>query len=191
MKKLLLTTACMVGLTLAGCSKPTEPAKSAPPQRTTATAPSTPTPATSGNMTTNQHEDIRNDLNHLQTLTNSKAETAMNFQDRMMKAVQANNRDQIQSVMKDMRGFMTEFNHDLKTLSLKSQEVHELRNKFIHSNELGLELTRLSTEAKPDEAKIKQLQQQVMNVQNDIMRDVQTLQAKINPQPAQPAQPAQ
>ena len=40
-------------------------------------------------MTTNQHEDIRNDLNHLQTLTNSKAETAMNFQDRMMKAVQA------------------------------------------------------------------------------------------------------
>ena len=47
----------------------------------------------------------------------------------------------------------------------KSQEVHELRNKFIHSNELGLELTKLSTEAKPDEAKIKELQQQVMDVQ--------------------------
>ncbi|WP_286729319.1 viral A-type inclusion protein [Acinetobacter sp. UBA1297] len=192
MKKLLLTTACMACLAFAGCNKQTEPAASENTQTTTATnTANTTAPATTGSMTKDNHEDIRNDLNRLQVLANSKAEAAIDYQDQMMKAVQANNREQVMDIMKKMQGFMTEFNGELKKLSLKSQEVHELRNKFIHSNELGLELTKLSTEAKPDEAKIKELQQQVMDVQKEIMHDVQKLQAKVDPQSAQSAQSAQ
>lgn len=191
MKKLLLVSACMLSLAVAGCNKQPETTSAQATSPAAVNAPvSAATPASTG-MSSNNLQDIRRDLNTLQTLANAKADTAMDYQDQMMKAVQANQQEQVLAVMKKMQTFMTEFNQQLKQLNLNSEEVDQLRHKFIHSNELGLELTRISTERHPDEARIKTLQQQVMELQKEIMHDVQQLQAKAYPQPAQPAQPAQ
>ena len=108
---------CLYGMfSFAGCNKQTEPAASENTQTTTATnTANTTAPATTGSMTKDNHEDIRNDLNRLQALANSKAEAAIDYQDQMMKAVQANNREQVMDIMKKMQGFMTEFNGELKS----------------------------------------------------------------------------
>lgn len=183
MKKLLLTTVCMATLTLAACEKKgTEPAV----DQTTAASEvsSKQANAMAVQQSSNNVADIQADLLAVQTLSSSKAQEAVEFQKEVSATLEKKDPKQIQVMVKKTEDYVKAFNQELDALTLKSTEVNAIRKKMQEANNLGIELTKESTRSTPDTNKIGKLQTQAAELQQSIIQDVNTLEAKTKAAPA-------
>ena len=183
MKKLLLTTVCMATLTLAACEK--KATETAVEQAATSSeAASTSATTIVADHSQNNVTDIQADLMAVQTLSNAKAQEAAEFQKEVTTALQQKDASQIKAMVDKTETYVDQFNDELDALTLKSEEVDALREKIKDANDLGVELTKESTEAKPDTAKITELQTKATELQKAIVADVAALEAKVKAAPA-------
>lgn len=165
MKKLLIATLCATAFTLTACDKkPTEA------NGTTAAAVS---------LSQNVTADIKADLAAIESLSQTKAQEAMEFQSKLLEAAQKNDKAAVDGVLKGMKDAVESFNNDLKGLSLKSSEVDAVRNKMTETNKISVELTEAGMQAQPDQNKIMELSKKSNELQQQLMADMKELQAKV------------
>ena len=181
MKKTLLASICMTALVLTACDKkPKEEPVTTANTSVTATTPATEMPAKNIAFSSNNTVDIKNDLNKLQTLSNSRAKEAIDFQNKATQAAEKGDTATLHSTIADMRTYITRFNKELDNLVLNSSEVDAIRNKIKKSNDLGIQLSEASIEKSPDMKKITELQNEAAKLQKELISDMQALQTKVN-----------
>lgn len=174
MKKRLLASLCVAAAALTACNqKPNEATPSS--EKTVATA-QTAAPS----MSTNNNTDIKNDLNQVQTLSNSRAQEAIDFQNKATQAAQKGDKATLNSIVTEMKTYIDKLNTDLDALALKSTEVAAIRDKMKESNNLGIELSETSIVDNPDMKKITELQNRATALQKELVAEMQTLQTKAN-----------
>lgn len=171
MKKLLIASVCMTAFTLTACDKKTN-------ESTTAQAENN-TPATVVSLSNNVVADIKSDLEQIDTLSNTKAQEALSFQSEVAQAAQTGDKKALETVVDKMEKYADDFNNDLEALKLKSTEADSLRDKMKDSNDLGVELAEAGVDAKPDMAKVTELQKKAVELQQSILKDLQALQTKV------------
>ena len=182
MKKILLASLCMTALTLTACNKKPNEAPATTTQDTTVT---TTTPATTEmsakNMTlsSNNITDIKNDLSKLQTLSNSRAKEAVDFQNKATQAAQKGDKTTLDRTVADMKTYIMKFNKELDDLTLNSSEVDTMRNKIKKSNDLGMQISEEGTAKSPDMKKMTELQNEAAKLQKELINDMQALETKI------------
>lgn len=165
MKKLLIATLCATAFTLVACDKKPNEANG-----TTAAAVS---------LSQNVTADIKADLASIETLSQTKAQEAIEFQTKLLEAAQKNDKAAVDAVLKSMKDAVESFNNDLKGLTLKSSEVDAVRNKMTETNKISVELTEAGMTAKPDQEKIVELSKKSNTLQQELLADMQALQAKV------------
>ncbi len=99
MKKLLISTLCVASLALTACDKKPASGTASGSGSTAATAPAV-------TLSTNNAADIKNDLIQIQTLSNTKAQEAVNFQTEVMKAAQSGDKNAVGGVIDKMKAFI-------------------------------------------------------------------------------------
>ncbi|QIO10127.1 hypothetical protein [Acinetobacter lanii] len=184
MKKLLLASLCMTAFTLTACDKKPNEATPTTTENTTVTTNAPATTATSaapaGVLSNNVVADIRSDLDQLQTLSNTKAQEALKFQNEVTQAAQKGDKAALDQVVDQMDKYVDAFNDELEALNLKSAEGDALRDKMKDSNELGLELAEEGVKTPPNTDKINALQKKATDLQQSLLQDMQSLQSKVN-----------
>ncbi|NHB59350.1 hypothetical protein [Acinetobacter shaoyimingii] len=173
MKKLLIASLCMTALTLTACDKKNSDATTSNHSNTTSA------PA-SISLSKDNVADIKNDLTQLQTLSNAKSQEALKFQDEANKAAEQGKAPELTAVVNKMESFVVSFNKDLDALPIKSKEADSIRSKMKQSNDLGLELAKASIKTPPDMDKINALQKKAVDLQQELMTEMQTLEVKVN-----------
>nr|WP_174506955.1 hypothetical protein [Acinetobacter sp. Marseille-Q1620] len=173
MKKLLISTLCLVSFALTACDKKPQDTKAG------GVVGNSSQPATAS-LSNNNISDIKNDLLQLQTLNNTQAQETANFQTEVIKAAQSGKVEEVRTVVDKMQAFVDGFNKNLDNIPLKSTEVSALKDKIKQSNNLGLELAQAGIANPPDITKINELQKKGTDLQKDILTEMQNLQTKAN-----------
>ena len=174
MKKLLLASLCMTAFALTACDKkPNDSTSTSTEKTTTATA-------STASLSNNVVADIRSDLDQIQTLSNTKAQEALKFQTDVTQAAQKGDKAALDKVVKQMDEYVDTFNDELEDLKLKSSEGDAVRSKMKESNKVGLELAEEGIKSPPDVTKITELQKKATEIQQALLQDMQSLQAKVN-----------
>lgn len=171
MKKSLLVSLCAATLILTACDKKTNESTTS-----TSNAPATTAPA-QVSLSTGNSADMKSDFVVIQTLSSTRAQEALTFQQEMMKAAQKGEKSAITAIVDNLKTYVTNFNNDLDGLSLKSSEGTSLRDKMKEANILSLSLSEESIKMPPDTAKLQQLQTQAMELQKTVLTEMQALQA--------------
>lgn len=171
MKKLILAALCATALGLTACEKK-------PAENTTAATESA-APTTVVSLSNGVVDDIRGDLDKIQTLSNAKAQEALKFQNDVMQAAQKGDKAALDAVVDSMEKYVDSFNDELEALSLKSSEADSIRDKMQESNDLGLDLAEAGVENPPDMNKINDLQKKATELQQSLLQEMQTLQTKV------------
>lgn len=171
MKKSLLVSLCAATLILTACDKKTNESTTS-----TSNAPATTAPA-QASLSTGNSADMKSDSVAIQTLSSTRAQEALTFQQEMMKAAQKGEKSAITAIVDNLKTYVTNFNNDLDGLSLKSSEGTSLRDKMKEANILSLSLSEESIKMPPDTAKLQQLQTQAMELQKTVLTEMQALQA--------------
>lgn len=177
MKKRLLASLCVAAFALTACDKKPNEAPVATENSTSMAQPA------AVSYSSNNNTDIKNDLNQIQTLSNTRAQEAIDFQNKATQAAQKGDKATLTSIVTDMKTYITNFNKELTDLSLKSTEVDAVRSKMIESNNLGIQLSEASIASNPDMKKITELQNQATTLQKELLTEMQALQTKANPAP--------
>lgn len=172
MKKLLLASLCMTAVALTACDKK--------PNDTAAKTENGAPAATLASMSHDNAADIKSDLNQIETLSNTKAQEALKFQNEVNEAAQKGEKSALDAVVVKMDTYVAAFNKDLDALKLKSSEADSLRGKMKESNDLGLELAKAGVENPPNMTKITELQKKATDLQQALLTEMQTLQVKVN-----------
>ena len=172
MKKSLLVSLCTAALILTACDK-----KSNENTSSSSNTPATTTSAPSATLSTANSADMKSDFVTIQTLSSTRAQEALTFQQEMMKAAQKGEKSAITAIVDNLKTYVTNFNNDLDGLSLKSSEGTSLRDKMKEANILSLSLSEESIKMPPDTAKLQQLQTQAMELQKTVLAEMQALQA--------------
>lgn len=170
MKKLILATLCATAFGLTACEKK--------PNEATMNS----TESSAASITTLSHgvnEDIRLDLETIQSLSNAKAQEALKFQEDVMQAAQKADKAEIGRVVASMDNYVDKFNDELDALQLKSSEADSIREKMKESNDLGLDLAEAGVETPPDMDKINALQKEASELQQTLVQDMQRLQNQV------------
>lgn len=174
MKKLIIASLCAAALGLTACDK--KSAETTSTQTETQTAPATVVTSLSNGVV----DDIRTDLDQIQTLSNTKAQEALKFQNDVMQAAQKGDKAALDAVVDSMEKYVDSFNDELEALNLKSSEADSIRDKMKESNDLGLDLAEAGVENPPNMEKITELQKKATELQQSLLQDMQALQTKIN-----------
>lgn len=172
MKKLLISSLCITALSLTACDKNNSDA-------TTKNTNSTPAPANIS-LSKDNVADIKNDLTLLQTLSNTKAQEALKFQEEANKAAEQGKAPELNAVVNKMENFVVSFNKDLDGLKIKSKEADSIRSKMKQSNDIGVELAKASIKNPPDMDKINTLQKKAVDLQQVLLTEMQALEVKVN-----------
>ncbi len=151
MKKIICIL--ILSLTLLACSdnKPTDP------QKTTSTSDQK-TALTSGNS-----ENIKSDLQTLNTLVNSYNSKAIEL--RKQAAGTTQNSNNSKETMSQIQNLLNEHNDALFKMALKSKEINELRNQILDGNMRSINLMELATKENPSEQEKKDMQLQQKQIQ--------------------------
>ena len=128
MKKRLLASLCVAAFALTACDKKPNEAPVATENSASMAQPA------AVSYSSNNNTDIKNDLNQIQTLSNTRAQEAIDFQNKATQAAQKGDKATLTSIVTDMKTYITNFNKELTDLSLKSTEVDAVRSKMIESN---------------------------------------------------------
>ncbi|WP_425918313.1 hypothetical protein [Acinetobacter sp. TSRC1-2] len=182
MKKRLLASLCFAALAVTACDKKTN---EAPASSSTSSAVSTPAstqPATAA-LSSNNAADIKNDLNQIQTLSNSRTKEASDLQNKANEAAQKGDKASLNTIVAEMKTYIGRFNQDLDALNLKSSEVDAVRKKIKESNNVGIELSEASIATTPDTKKITELQNRATALQKELVSETQALQNKAKTAP--------
>jgi len=172
MKKLLISTLCVASLALVACDKK--------PHDNNASGAGTATTAPAVQYSTNNNADIKSDLTQVQTLSNTRAQEAVNFQTEIMKSAQTGDQNAVKDTVSKMKSFVEGFNKDLDNLTLKSSEVDNFRNKMKETNTISIEMAEAGLSSPPDMNKITELQKKAADNQKEMLTIMQTLQTKAN-----------
>ena len=172
MKKSLLVSLCTAALILTACDK-----KSNETTSSSSNTPATTTSAPSATLSTANSADMKSDFVTIQTLSSTRAQEALTFQQDMMKAAQKGDKSAISGIVDNLKTYVTNCNNDLDGLALKSSEGASLRDKMKEANTLSLSLSEESIKMPPDTAKLQQLQTQAMELQKTVLAEMQALQA--------------
>ena len=171
MKKSLLVSLCAATLILTACDKKTNESTTSTSNASATTAPA------QASLSTGNSADMKSDSVAIQTLSSTRAQEALTFQQEMMKAAQKGEKSAITAIVDNLKTYVTNFNNDLDGLSLKSSEGTSLRDKMKEANILSLSLSEESIKMPPDTAKLQQLQTQAMELQKTVLTEMQALQA--------------
>lgn len=178
MKKRLLASLCFAAMALTACDKkPNEAPASSSTSSAVSTPPASTQPATAA-LSSNNAADIKNDLNQIQTLSNSRAKEAAALQEKANQAAQKGDKASLNSIVAEMKSYIARFNQDLDALSLKSTELDAVRGKIKESNNIGIELSEASIANTPDTKKITELQNRATALQKELVTEMQALQTK-------------
>lgn len=172
MKKLLIASLCITAFALTACDKKTNDATSTTSQTTNT--------AQASSLSHDNAGDIKSDLQQLQTLSNTKSQEALAFQDEATEAAQKGEKPALEALVKKMESYVTNFNKDLEGLNLKSSEASAVRDKMKKSNDLGLALAKAGIETPPNMTKITGLQKEATDLQQALLADMQSLEIKVN-----------
>ncbi|ALH96478.1 hypothetical protein [Acinetobacter equi] len=167
MKKLLLSTLCVSMLALTACGKNETTSSTNHAEASSAVV-----------YSSEVVVDMRSDLDQIQTLSNAKAQEALQFQTSIAEAVQKGKRDEVTKVVDQMKKYVDGFNKDLDGLHLKSTEGDNLRNKIKEVNNIGVELAVTGMNVPPNMDKIAELQKNAMDLQQSLLQDMQKIQSK-------------
>ncbi|OTG86448.1 hypothetical protein B9T31_08120 [Acinetobacter sp. ANC 4558] len=168
MKKLLISTLCISAFALTACDKKTENVKPTIAENSTVSI------VYSDNVTA----DMNNDLEKIQTLSNTKAQEALKFQTDLAQAAQTGEKSALEKVIQHMTTYVEGFNKDLDALTLKSNEGNALRTKMKEVNHLSIELAEMSMKNPPDIEKITALQKKSVELQQSLLQEIQAIQTK-------------
>lgn len=125
--------------------------------------------------------NIENDLTQLQTLSNTKAEEAINIQTQITKAAQRGDLSAVRTLVDKLKIFVDGFNKDLDELPLQSSEVSALKDKMKETNEIGIQIAEEGVfSSSPDMDKITELQNKAIENQKIMLAEIQILQTKAN-----------
>jgi len=171
MKKLLIATLCVSAFALTACDKKPADASTASAENKSAVA----TVA----LSTNNVADIKHDLTAIQTISTAKAKEALDFQTEVMQAAQKGDKNALKTVVDKMKIYVEGFNKALDDIAVKSSEVSAIREKMKQVNLLGVEMSELGLSGTPDQQKIMDLQKKGTELQQSLLTEMQTLQAKV------------
>ncbi|WP_407303049.1 hypothetical protein [Acinetobacter sp.] len=177
MKKRLLASLCFAAMAITACEKKPNETPASSSSSPAVTSPARTQPA-STTLSSNNAADIKNDLNQIQILSNSRAKEAAALQEKANQAAQKNDKASLNSIVAEMKTYIARFNQDLDALSLKSSEIDKLREKIKESNNIGIQLSEASIANTPDTQKITELQNRAIELQKELVTEMQALQAK-------------
>ncbi|CAB1220018.1 hypothetical protein [Acinetobacter bouvetii] len=179
MNKPLLASLCVAALALTACDKkPNEaPASSASAPATTTSAPANPQTTTTA-LSSNNVQDIKNDLIEIQTLSKNRSQEASDLQNKANQAAEKGDKATLTATVAEMKTYIGNFNRDLDNLNLKSTELNAVRGKIKESNNLGIQLAEESIAEKADMNKINELRTQASQLQKELVTEMQALESK-------------
>lgn len=130
-------------------------------------------------------EDIKVDLQKLNPILNHSNSEALSLRDKMIKAVQAKDENQIKTIVKEASSQLSQTNEQLLALTLKSKEVHNLTMKVIGGNVAAIRMTDISTKKNPtaeDKAELMELHKTSQSLQASVGKELDELNKKYGSQ---------
>lgn len=173
MKKVLQNVATPIilfgfGLVMLGCDQtPAPSAHTEAPTSNTSTAEEQPTNTirSSGNMLY-----VVRDVADLHLKADQYVEQLKQTQAALQTALSGNNLEQVQQLAEQLKQQLNAFNAALDSLNLKSQEIENIRQNIQTANQQLLTTPLLNGDIDLSKIDVEQLQQQMGNVQNEMLK---------------------